>query len=72
MRYVPLYSIIKIVSALYARTADTEMVLKYIGLDFAGEAQVTQQELLDNCPLYRNMWQQHVAGRNSADEKEGE
>lgn len=36
------------------------------------EAEGTQQELLDNCPLYRNMWQQHVAGRDSADEKEGE
>ena len=36
------------------------------------EAEGTQQELLDNCPLYRNMWQQHVAGRDSAVEKEGE
>lgn len=35
------------------------------------EAEGTQQELLDNCPLYRNMWQQHVAGKDSADEKEG-
>ena len=33
------------------------------------EAEGTQQELLDNCPFYRNMWQQHVAGRDSADEK---
>lgn len=36
------------------------------------EAEGTQQELLDNCPLYRNMWQQHVVGRDSADEMEGE
>lgn len=33
----PYYSIIKIVSALYDRTADTRMVLKYIGFAFAGE-----------------------------------
>ena len=35
------------------------------------EAEGKQQELLDNCPLYRNMWEQHVAGRDSTDEKEG-
>lgn len=34
----PYYSIIKIVSALYEKTADIEMILKYIGLAFAGEA----------------------------------
>jgi ATP-binding cassette subfamily B protein len=36
------------------------------------EAEGTQQQLLDTCPLYRNMWEQHVAGRDSADEKEAE
>lgn len=36
------------------------------------EAEGTQQELLDNCQLYRNMWKQHVAGRDSAYGKEGE
>ena len=36
------------------------------------EAEGTQQELLDNCPLYRNMWRQHIVGRDSAGEKEGE
>ncbi|MDD3796963.1 MAG: ABC transporter ATP-binding protein [Lachnospiraceae bacterium] len=34
----PYYSIIKIVSALYDKTADAEMVLKYIGFAFVGEA----------------------------------
>lgn len=33
----PYYSIIKIVSALYDKTADAEMILKYIGFAFAGE-----------------------------------
>ncbi len=36
------------------------------------EAEGTQQELLDNCPLYRSMWEQHIAGRDSTDEKERE
>jgi len=33
----PYYSIIKIVSALYGKTADVGMILKYIGFAFAGE-----------------------------------
>jgi len=34
------------------------------------EAEGTQKELLENCPLYRNMWEQHIAGRDSVEEKE--
>ena len=35
------------------------------------EAEGTQKELLESCPLYRNMWEQHIAGRDSAEEREG-
>lgn len=34
------------------------------------EAEGTQKELLENCPLYRNMWEQHIAGHDSVGEKE--
>lgn len=30
------------------------------------EAEGTQQQLLDNCPLYRDMWQAHIGAKNWA------
>ena len=50
--------------------ADQIVVLK----DGKIEAKGTQEELLQNCPLYSRMWQAHVGARHWAvgNQKEGE
>ena len=51
------------------KNADNIVVLKNGRI----EAEGRQQELLENCPLYRNMWQAHIGAKNwavSAAEKE--
>jgi len=35
------------------------------------EARGTQEELLDTCPLYKEMWQAHIAVKDHAETKEG-
>ena len=52
------------------RNADSIVVLK----DGAVLAQGRQEELLETCPLYREMWQAHIGAKNwavSAETKEG-
>ena len=51
------------------KSADNIVVLKNGKI----EAEGTQQELLESCPLYRDMWQAHIGAKNwavSAAEKE--
>ena len=42
------------------KNADNIVVLK----DGSIEAQGTQEELLKNCSLYRNMWEAHIGAKN--------
>ena len=42
------------------KNADNIVVLK----DGNIEAQGTQEELLEKCPLYRNMWDAHIGAKN--------
>ena len=42
------------------KNADNIVVLK----DGSIEAQGTQEELLENCSLYRNMWEAHIGAKN--------
>lgn len=42
------------------KNADSIVVLK----DGNIEAQGTQEELLEKCPLYRNMWEAHIGAKN--------
>ncbi len=44
------------------KNADNIVVLKNGKI----EAEGTQQQLLDNCPLYRDMWQAHIGAKNWA------
>ena len=44
------------------RNADNIVVLK----DGASVAEGTQEQLLDACPLYREMWQAHIGAKNWA------
>lgn len=51
------------------QNADNIVVLKNGKI----EAEGRQQELLESCPLYRDMWQAHIGAKNwavSAAEKE--
>lgn len=42
------------------KNADNIVVLK----DGNIEAQGNQEELLEKCPLYRNMWEAHIGAKN--------
>lgn len=35
-------------------------------------AKGTQEELLENCPMYRKMWEQHIGAADSAKKGEGQ